>query len=180
MSFRIISGRNKGRRIQAPSSLPVRPTMDFAKEGLFNVLNNYFNFNDILVLDLFAGTGNISYEFASRGAKMVVAVDSNHSCTSFIKETISKIGFSHVSVINKDVIKFLKDHSAKYDIIFADPPFEMENKTEVIELIFSKDLLNPRGWLILEHPGSDDFSSLPNFHELRRYGKVNFSIFVQQ
>lgn len=179
MSFRIISGKNKGRRITAPGSLPVRPTMDFAKEGLFNVMGNYFDMDEVSALDLYSGTGNISYELASRGARKVVSVDSNSACAGFIKLTADKLAMPEISVIKSDVLKFLDKHFSKYDIIFADPPFDMEGKEAIHKAIIANDLLKPDGWFILEHPASEDYSKLELFWDRRSYGKVNFSIFTK-
>jgi 16S rRNA (guanine966-N2)-methyltransferase len=176
-AVRIISGKNRGRKIIAPTNLPVRPTTDFAKEALFNILLNHTNLEGIDVLDLFAGTGNISYEFISRNAQKVTAVDSNFKCTKFIQQTAYKLNYPNLTVILSDYKAFLKHASNKYNIIFADPPYEMEEVDKLPELIFAKELLKPEGMLILEHKKTIDFSRLPFFLNHKVYGNVNFSFF---
>lgn len=176
--MRIISGKNRGRQIVAPDNLPVRPTTDLAKESLFNILNNYFYFENIRVLDLFAGTGNLTYEFASRGAIAVTAVDSDQRCTNFIRRTIEKLQYENVMVIRQDAFAYTAACRQKYDIIFADPPYQLENIDKIIDHVFKNELLNPDGWLIMEHSKMHDFSQHPNFFQHRNYGKVNFSFLV--
>ncbi len=177
--MRIISGTYKGRVINPPKSLPVRPTTDFAKESLFNILNNHIDFEGLKVLDLFAGTGNITYEFASRGATDITCVDSNASCCAFIKKTSVDFKMPQIRVIKADVFVFLKKSASTYSLIFADPPYDMElEKFESIaESVFSKNLLKPEGWLIVEHGERADLSKHPAFKEHRKYGNVNFSFF---
>jgi 16S rRNA (guanine966-N2)-methyltransferase len=175
---RIISGKNRGRKIIAPADLPVRPTTDFAKEALFNILSNQINLDGVDVLDLFAGTGNISYEFISRNAKKVIAVDNNYKCTIFIRQTADILNYPNLTVVLSDYKAFLKHTSNKCDIIFADPPYEMEEVDKLPELIFTKQLLKPEGMLILEHKKAADFSHLPFFFNHRTYGNVNFSFFT--
>lgn len=175
--MRIISGLHRGRNIFAPSSLPVRPTTDFAKEGLFNVLTNTIDFEAISLLDLFAGTGNISYEFASRGCTNITCVDIDGGCTRFIKKTTETLAMPGIKVINADVFKFLKHKTLGYDIIFADPPFTLSNAQDIPKLVFENNYLKPGGLLILEHPHKTDFSTHPNFWQHRHYGKVNFSFY---
>jgi len=175
--LRIISGTYKGRKIVAPSRLPVRPTTDQAKEAIFNIINNHFYFEDLKVLDLFAGTGNISYEFCSRGAKEVMAIEINHKCCDFIKKTVDFLKMGNLKCVQTNVFSFLKSSSGSYDLIFADPPYDMEGVDIIPELVFSKSLLNKEGWLVIEHSVTIDFSGSPNFFEQRKYGKVNFSIF---
>jgi 16S rRNA (guanine(966)-N(2))-methyltransferase RsmD len=175
--MRIIRGTHKGRKITAPSNLPVRPTTDMAKEGLFNILDNHLYFEDLRVLDLYAGTGNISYEFASRGSQLVIAVDLNPQCIRFISETASRLGFEQLKSVRSSSIGFLSGCRERFDLIFADPPFDLEGTEEVVSLVFEKDLLAEGGWLIIEHDRSRDFSSHPKFSRLRNYGKVNFSFF---
>lgn len=175
--MRIISGKNRGRKIIAPTDLPVRPTTDFAKEALFNILSNQITLDGIEILDLFAGTGNISYEFISRNAQKVLAVDNNYKCTKFIQQTADKLNYPNLSVILSDYNAFIKHTSLKWDIIFADPPYDMEEVDKIPDLILSKQLLNPGGFFILEHKKTIDFSHLPFFHSHREYGNVNFSFF---
>lgn len=175
--MRIISGTHKSRTIHAPKNLPVRPTTDFAKESLFNILNNNFEFYGLRVLDLFSGTGNITYEFASRESGEITSVDCHYNCCAFIKKAAGELGFKNIKVVKSDVFLFLKNCSAKYDIIFADPPYEMENIEKIPELVFEKRLLNERGWLIMEHSAKTTFPGNPHLLQQRNYGKVNFSIF---
>jgi 16S rRNA (guanine966-N2)-methyltransferase len=175
--MRIIRGTHRGRKITAPSSLPVRPTTDLAKESLFNILDNHIYFEDIRVLDLYAGTGSISYEFASRGSKYVISVDINPGCVRFISETATKLGFSALKAIRSSSVGFLDHCSEKFDLIFADPPYDMVGIEEVIHMVFSRQLLNEGGWLIIEHSGDKDFSSFQGFSQHRNYGKVNFTFF---
>ena len=175
--MRIIRGSHRGRKINPPASLPVRPTTDLAKESLFNILDNNIYFEDTRVLDLYAGTGSISYEFASRGAPLVVAVDINPRCIRFISETAEKLGFSQLKAIRSSSLGFLRQSTGKYDLIFADPPYDLEGITEIPVAVFERQMLNPDGWLIIEHPQQLDFSDFPYFHEKRKYGKVNFSFF---
>lgn len=175
--MRIISGTHKGRKIDPPSNLPVRPTTDYAKTGLFNILNNYFDFANLSILDLFSGTGNISFEFASRGVKEITSVDASSRCIQFIKETSEKLQFENIKTIRRDIFEFLESCENSFDIIFADPPYDMKGIENIPELIFEKKLLNENGWFILEHSGKINFSEYPNFFDKRLYGDVNFSFF---
>lgn len=161
----------------APANLPVRPTTDMAKESLFNILNNLVNFTDLDILDLFAGTGNISYEFVSRGCKSITSVDSNNQCARFIMETSEKLDFENINVIRSDAKTFLSNAYSKWDIIFADPPYAMEDANFIPTIIFNRELLHPDGLLIIEHNETKDFSDHENFFDQRKYGKVNFSFF---
>jgi len=176
--MRIISGSHKGKRLMAPKKLPVRPTTDMSKEALFNILNNNFQFSQLSVLDLFSGTGNIAYEFASRGSQEVTAVDANFDCVKFIKKTAQELDLN-ITTIKSDVFKFLEKAFVKADIIFADPPydFEKEKFLKIPQLVFEHNLLNPNGQLIIEHSKHTDLSDLPNFKEGRRYGGSVFSFF---
>lgn len=176
--MRIISGTHKGRRITAPSKLPVRPTTDVAKEALFNILNNRFHISQVNVLDLFSGTGNISYEFAARGAEKITAVDANYDCVKFIKKTASELDFP-VTTVKSDVFKYLEKVPVRADIIFADPPYNLDKKefSRIADLVFEKAMLNDNGQLILEHSKHTDLSDLPNFLESRKYGSSVFSFF---
>ena len=176
--MRIISGTHKGKVIFPDKNFRARPTTDFAKENLFNVLNNYIDIEGAVVLDLFSGTGSISYEFASRGAERIVSVELNYNHYSFIKKTIVQLGFKNINVYKTDVFiacKKLKGQS--FDIIFADPPYDLEKIMDIPAAIFDNELLAPDGLAIIEHPGTVDFSSAPFFSEHRQYGSVNFSIF---
>ena len=178
--MRIISGRWKGRFLVAPRNLPVRPTTDMAKESLFNILNNYFDMDEVTVTDLFAGTGNISYEFASRGAISVRSVDMDRGCTRYIAQTSATLGFEEqITVINSDVFRYLSSSRGESDIIFADPPYDMaEDKyKKIVSEVFDRHLLSEEGILVVEHPASIDLSSFPQYTQTRRYGTVHFSYF---
>ncbi len=176
--MRIISGTHKGKVITPDKNFRARPTTDFAKENLFNVLNNYIDIEGSSVLDLFSGTGSISYEFASRGAERIVSVELNYNHYSFIKKTVAQLGFKNVSVFKTDVFIACKKLKGKtFDIIFADPPYDLEKIMDIPAAIFDNELLAPDGLAIIEHPGTVDFSGVPFFSEHRQYGSVNFSIF---
>lgn len=175
--MRIISGTHKGRRISPDKNFKARPTTDLAKENLFNVLNNIIDFEDLSVLDLFSGTGGISYEFASRGAEKVMCVEKNYNHFSFIQKNIKELKFEQIQAVKSDVFRFLRNYSEKFDLIFADPPFEMKSLETIPELVFEKELLAEDGILIVEHGSTTDFSAHPNFYDKRTYGSVNFSFF---
>lgn len=174
--MRIIGGTHKGRVIKTPRDLPVRPTTDFAKEALFNILQNRFDLSSCAVLDLFSGTGHISFEFASRGVQSAVCVDKSSKCLTFIRATSETFGFQ-LSVVRDDVFDFLKQNTGVYDIIFADPPYDLKNIDEIHQLVKAQQLLKPGGWLIIEHGEKTSLKHLAHFMEQRRYGGVNFSIF---
>jgi 16S rRNA (guanine966-N2)-methyltransferase len=176
--MRIISGLYKGRRITAPKKLPVRPTTDMAKEALFNILHHQYYFDDISVLDLFSGSGNISYEFASRGTEQITAVDDNYGCIKFINETAEAFEMS-ISTLKSDVFKFLEKSKQKHDIIFADPPydFEVEKFSKIPELVFQNQLLEDDGLLIVEHSKHTDLSHLDHYSHSKSYGGNVFSFF---
>ncbi len=177
--MRIISGNRRGKRIEAPDNLPVRPTTDFAKESLFNILNNYFHLDAIQVLDLFAGTGNISYEFAARGALQVYAVDNNQNCVNFINGTSQKLQFNQIMALRSDAIGFLKSCRQQFNVIFADPPYDWESHAQLPLLVFENQLLLPDGFLVIEHPVTISFKEHPKFYQQRNYGRVNFSFFAE-
>lgn len=176
--MRIISGSFKGRRITAPKKLPVRPTTDMAKEALFNILNNQFYFDEVSVLDLFAGTGNISYEFASRGTQHILAVDDNYGCIKFINETANTFEMP-INTVKIDAYKFLEQSHQKYTIIFADPPYNIEiaDFSKISELVFQNQLLEDKGLLIIEHSKHTDLSHLDFFSHSKSYGGNMFSFF---
>ncbi len=176
--MRIISGTHKGKSIVAPNNLPVRPTTDFAKEALFNILENNFYLDDVEVLDLFSGTGNISYEFASRGAKLINSVDQNFNCYNFLKKTSNNLKLTAINPFKADVFKFLKNHPKQYDVIFADPPYDLKNIDEIALLVFQFNTLKEQGWLIIEHDKRTNLSTLPHFSSIRKYGNVHFSVFM--
>ena len=176
--MRIISGKNKGKQLIAPAKLPVRPTTDFAKEALFNILNNDYYFDELSVLDLFAGTGNISYEFASRGCPTVIAIDSHSGCVQFISKMARELDYP-ITALKADVYEYLKRTSQQFDVVFADPPYEFpaEKFAAIVELVFANTLLRPNGTLIIEHSTRTDLSELPHFVVAKRYGGCVFSFF---
>lgn len=176
--MRIISGSHKSRQIHPPKNLPVRPTTDLAKEALFNILVNNFDLEDIVVLDLFAGTGGITYEFASRGALGVTSIDTELRCVDFIRTTAKDLGFEAVLAFRSDAFRFLQNTQNTYDIIFCDPPYDMEGIDAIPRLVLEKKLLREDGWLIIEHSDRMKFDTMPGFMQHRRYGSVNFSIFT--
>lgn len=175
--MRIISGQHKGRVITPPKNLRARPTTDFAKENIFNVLNNMVDFEDLDVLDLFSGTGSISYEFASRGVKSVLSVEVNNVHHNYIRQMIKELNFDNMHAIKANVFLYLKSCSKKFDMIFSDAPYDLANSEDVIELVFSEDLLNDDGILVFEHSKDKEFSKHPKFYNSKAYGSVNFSLF---
>lgn len=176
--MRIISGKFKGRRIAPPKNITARPTTDFAKEGLFNLLANRIDFEDTTALDLFAGTGSISIELISRGCPHVTSIEQSKTQYAFIKKTCMELGIDNLLVLQTDVFKFLKKINSQYDFIFADPPYDLERLDEIPDLIFSRNTLKPEGLFILEHSAGSNFEGHPHFSEHRNYGNVNFSFFV--
>lgn len=175
--MRIISGKYKGRRISAPTNITARPTTDFAKEGLFNLLNNRIDFDDIQVLDLFAGTGSISFEFASRNCSNVISVEQNEKHCAFIRKITSELKIDNMTLLKTDVFRFIDTCHMQFDMIFADPPYELARLAELPDLIFSKKLLKSDGLFVLEHSSKNDFRNHPNFADHRNYGNVNLSFF---
>lgn len=175
--MRIIGGTHKGRMIHAPQKLPVRPTTDFAKEALFNVLTNRIDFSQTSILDLFCGTGNISFEFASRGCIDITAVDTHFHCFSFVKKTAVELGFDSIRAVKANVFSFLKRCDQQFDLIFADPPYDMKEIATLPGIVFEKNMLKKDGLFILEHSAALDFTKTEHFLEHRSYSKVNFSIF---
>ena len=176
--MRIISGKYKGRRISPPKNLPVRPTTDMSKEALFNVLNNHFNFTGLKVLDLFAGTGNISYEFASRGSDNITCVDGDFGCVKFIKQTAAEFDFN-IAAIKSDVFQFLEKNNTSYDIIFADPPYGLDQATfeKIVLKVFEREMLDESGMMIIEHSKYTKMDHLINFSFKKSYGGSIFSFF---
>jgi 16S rRNA (guanine966-N2)-methyltransferase len=178
---RIISGKYKGRRIFPPKGLPVRPTTDMSKEALFNVLNNHFSFEGLKVLDLFAGTGNISFEFASRGSTPITSVDADFGCVKFIKQVAAEYDFN-IAATKSDVFTFLERNKATYDIIFADPPYGLDQKTfeKVVLTIFEKEALQEDGMMIIEHSKYTKLDHLIHFSFKKSYGGSIFSFFEME
>jgi 16S rRNA (guanine(966)-N(2))-methyltransferase RsmD len=176
--MRIISGKYKGRRISPPKGLPVRPTTDMSKEALFNVINNHFSFEGLKILDLFSGTGNISYEFASRGSAPITSVDADFGCVKFIKQVASEYDFN-IAATKSDVFKFLERNNASFDIIFADPPYALDQKIfeKIVLLVFEKKTLNDDGMMVIEHSKYTKLDHLINFSFKKSYGGSIFSFF---
>lgn len=179
--MRIISGKYKGRRINPPKNLPVRPTTDMSKESLFNILNNHYHFQDLSVLDLFAGTGNISYEFASRGATHIVAVDQDFGCIRFIRQTTAEFDFD-ITAIKSNCFEFLEKSRESFDVIFADPPYDMDEAKfkRIVDLVFLNDLLNEGGMLIIEHSKHTKMDQVKNLTFQKHYGASVFSFFEKE
>ena len=175
--MRIVSGSLKGKSIHPPRNFRARPTTDFAKEALFNILANHFDFEDTEVLDLFSGTGSIGYEFASRGAAFVEMVDKNHLHSAFIAKTLSELGIKNARVIKSDVFIYIERIKKSFDIIFADPPYDMEGIQNIPGKILENKLLKENGWIILEHGSSINFSDHFACFDHRHYGSVHFSFF---
>ena len=178
--MRIILGKYKNRRFNIPKNLKIRPTTDKAKESLFNILENMVNFNEIKILDLFSGSGNISYEFFSRGSN-VTSVDSNVKCIKFISDVSKSFGMNF-SIIKKDVFNYLNTSKLKYDVIFADPPYNMSqnNYCKLIKLIFEKNVISNNGIIILEHSSFLNIENHENFFRSKKYGDVNFSFLIKK
>ena len=172
--MRIVSGKYKGKIITAPENLPVRPTTDRAKEALFSILDSRYYFDGKNVLDLFSGTGNIAFEFSSRGAEHITTVDSNNNCVNFIKKTSSDLELN-ITSLKSDCIKYLESCEKQFNIIFADPPYNFSEHQKVKEIIFERNLVKKDGCLIIEHDSSTSFKD--DNVEVRKYGTVHFSIF---
>lgn len=175
--MRIIGGRKQRLQIHAPKGLPVRPTTDKTKESVFNILNNWFDFEELEVLDLFSGTGNMAYEFASRECRQVTAVEENPKAVDFIRETARKHGFSNLEVVKADAFTFLRKGSLAYDLIFADPPYDMKEAGRIYDFVFENNLLKTGGWLMIEHSKTSDYSTYKHFSEVRKYGRTMVSVF---
>ena len=176
--MRIIGGRLRGKAILPPAGYKARPTTDFAKEGLFNTLNNEFWFEDLAVLDLFGGTGSIAFEFASRGAGEVITVEMNPAHVAFIRKTATSLGVDPVvKVLHQNVFDFLDICTKRFDIVFADPPYAIEGLDTIPDRVLQKGLVAEGGYLILEHPAEYDFAAHPSFVKERKYGNVHFSYF---
>jgi 16S rRNA (guanine(966)-N(2))-methyltransferase RsmD len=174
---RIVGGTYGGRRIEVSKDFDSRPTTDFAREALFNILNNVIDFENSKVLDLFSGTGSISFEFSSRGCPEIDLVDINSRAVHFIGKIAGEIGMKGIHPVRMDVFRFIPICRKKYDVVFADPPFELSNIQEIPDLIFKYDLTLADGWFILEHNKSHSFKDHPRFHNERHYGSIHFSFF---
>lgn len=178
--MRIIGGKFKGRRFNPPAkNWPTRPTTDYAKEGLFNIIYNNFDFEEIKVLDLFGGTGNHSYEFISRGCTEVTYVDKHGPCVAFVKKTAAMLEITDsIKILKMDVFKFIKSSKTQFDYIFAGPPYPLPTLDTIPDVIFEKDLVKQGGWLVLEHNPNHDFKDHPKYFQERNYGKTIFSMFT--
>jgi 16S rRNA (guanine966-N2)-methyltransferase len=179
--MRIIGGSFKSRIFRPDKNFKARPTTDFARENLFNILDNRYNFNDKRVLDLFSGTGSISFEFASRGCQDITSVELDRFHFNFICSVIEKLGIRHsIKAVNMDAFKFIGRSNSPYHIIFADPPYELKRLAEIPDLVLNSHLLFDEGLLIVEHGKTHNFSTHPCFSELRTYGSVHFSFFIKK
>ncbi|MDM1295742.1 RsmD family RNA methyltransferase [Sphingobacterium sp. N143] len=175
--MRIIGGRLGGIRLNPPTNLPVRPTTDIAKEALFNILLNKLEFEELNCLDLFAGTGNISFELASRGVRHIDAIDLHFKCVQYIADTAKKMQLQQISPRKADVFKYIAACKNTYDLIFADPPYDIPKLPQLPRLIFESNLLNENGLLVIEHPSTRQLEAHPNFIETRKYGYSSFSFY---
>jgi 16S rRNA (guanine966-N2)-methyltransferase len=178
--MRIIGGEHGGRKFNPPNNMPyTRPTTDIAKEGLFNILQHQLDLEELKTLDLFGGTGNISYELASRGAKDLTIVEKDTAMFEFIKKTSLELRIENLRAIKMDVFRFIDQASEKYDFIFAGPPYSLSNIDELPRRIFEKNLLNNNGWFVLEHTPRNDYKSFPFYKMERNYGTTVFSVFIE-
>jgi 16S rRNA (guanine(966)-N(2))-methyltransferase RsmD len=179
--MRIISGELGGRRISPPANMPhTRPTTDIAKEGLFNIIQNNLEFQNLKSLDLFGGTGCISYELYSRGVKDLTIVEKDPAMHAFIKKTSAALAITTIQIVFSDVFKYIQSCSEKYDFIFAGPPYALGNIEDLPKLIFQQHLLNENGWFVLEHTPRNDFKNFPFYRTERKYGTTIFSIFINR
>ena len=178
--MRIISGTHGGRRISPPSKMPyTRPTTDIAKEGLFNILQHSLNFEGIDTLDLFGGTGSITYELASRGASHLTIVEKDVQMHAFIKKTVEVLGFENIQVLKSEVFKYMDQCNRQFDFIFAGPPYALTTIDDLPKKVAEKNLLKKNGWFVLEHTPRNSYKNFPLYRTERNYGTTIFSIFVQ-
>lgn len=178
--MRIISGEHGGRKINPPAKMPyTRPTTDIAKEGLFNILQHSLDFEELKTLDLFGGTGSISYELASRGAKELTIVEKDSAMYEFIKKTAASLRLENLETVKMDVFKFIEQCTGTFDFIFAGPPYALTNIDDLPRLVFEKQLLNKEGWFVLEHTPRNDYKKFPFYKSERNYGATIFSVFVE-
>jgi 16S rRNA (guanine(966)-N(2))-methyltransferase RsmD len=179
--MRIVGGEYKGRRVSVPSNFPSRPTTDFAKEGLFNVLENQININDTSILDLCSGTGNIALEFLSRGSTFITCVDIHTNCLKFVQRNAASMGAEkRIRTMKLDILTFLQRNKQEFDLVFADPPYDYSNYETLIQLVMENKAVCKDGFFILEHSKQKDFSMQPNFQFFRNYGNVSFSFFKRE
>ena len=177
--MRIISGIHGGRRISPPAKMPyTRPTTDIAKEGLFNILQNNLELDELKVLDLFGGTGCISYELASRGVPDITIVEKDNKMYDFIKKTAEELEFKNFNVVKSDVFRFIESTTQQYDFIFAGPPYALATIDELPIKVFEKHLLKPGGWFVLEHTPRNNYKKFEQYKTERNYGTTIFSIFI--
>ncbi|TMI97528.1 MAG: methyltransferase domain-containing protein [Bacteroidetes bacterium] len=178
--MRIIGGELGGRKINPPSKMPyTRPTTDIAKEGLFNIIENNLVIPELKTLDLFGGTGSISYELASRGATDQTIVEKDSKMHEFIKKMASQLQLKHLKIIKMDVFKFIDQRTEQFDFIFAGPPYSLSNIDDLPALIFEKRILNEKGWFVLEHTPRNDYKDFPFYKTERNYGSTVFTIFIE-
>lgn len=179
--MRIVGGIFSGRRFSPPARIPARPTTEVAKEGLFNTLGNLIDFEGIKTLDLFGGTGSISYELASRGAADLTLIERDMTSVAFIKKTAQELSIDgKLHVVRNDVFKFMKQSTEQYDFIFAGPPYALENIDDLPMLVFKKNMLAPNGIFVLEHTPRNDYQQHPHFLRMKNYGTTVFTFFTQQ
>lgn len=178
--MRIIGGELGGRKLHPPNKMPhTRPTTDLAKEGLFNIIENNLDIAELKTLDLFGGTGSISFELASRGAADQTIVEKDSQMFGFIKRTAMELGLKHLKVIKMDVFKFIDQCTEQFDFIFAGPPYALSEIDELPKLVFEKKLLKPKGWFVLEHTPRNNYKKFPSYKTERNYGTTIFSIFIE-
>lgn len=175
--MRIVSGKFKGRHFDPPSNITARPTTDFAKESLFNLINNEMNIEGITALDLFAGTGSISYELVSRGAAYVTAVEMAQTQLAYIHKVCGLLKIDNLRIVKQEVFRFIDNTQVAYDLVFADPPYQLPNITEIPDHVLSHNHLKKDGLLIVEHGSKTSFEGHPAFYDHRNYGNVHFSFF---
>ncbi len=179
--MRIIGGEHGGRKINPPAKMPyTRPTTDIAKEGLFNVLQHKIDIPSLETLDLFGGTGSISYELASRGAQQLTIVEKDTAMFEFIKKTAASLHIDNLNMIKMDVFKFIDQCKSSFDFIFAGPPYALTNIDDLPRLIFERGLLKPGGWFVLEHTPRNDYKTFRGYKMEKNYGTTIFSIFVRE
>jgi len=178
--MRIISGTYRHRVIVPPSNFKARPTTDMAKESLFNIIGNMVDIETVKVLDLFGGTGGITYEFASRGCSDITCVELNYNHFNFIKHTVAELKFRGVKVLRADVLKYIPRCTEKFDLIFADPPYDLPELPDIPKMIFDADLLTSDGVFIMEHSANNTFTNMAEFFQHKHYGAVNFSFFRKE
>ncbi|MCC7030900.1 MAG: RsmD family RNA methyltransferase [Chitinophagaceae bacterium] len=178
--MRIIGGIHGGRKFHPPTKMPARPTTDIAKEGLFNILQNSLDFSELKSLDLFGGTGSISYELASRGCKDLTLVEQDGNLMTFIKKNIETLKFENFKPYKMDVFRYMNQCTESYDFIFAGPPYALKNIDDIPKIIADKNLLNPGGWFVLEHTPRNNYEKFPLFKRSKNYGTTIFSFFVNE